>query len=277
MCLIRFSREGGPVRPGYLTSGTVFDLSDRAENSSDLLVELEMLPSLLAGAETISQANVSLHTPTVPSKIIRLVGCYEHDTTDEGFDPHAEAAGFTDMATPSLWVAPTSTLTAHESVVVLPQQVDTVVPGVELVAVVGQEAHELSVGEALDAVAGYTTCIDVAVQDETPGLEGYKMFESFLPTGPTVVPADEIEPESLGIGLRNNGTPEDNRSTTELRFSMAEILRYVSNVMTLYPGDIVTIGSPLRSVSPVEDGDKLAAWIESIGTLRVTVRSEDEQ
>jgi len=255
----------------------VFDLSDRAENSSDLLVELEMLPSLLAGAETISQANVSLHTPTVPSKIIRLVGCYEHDTTDEGFDPHAEAAGFTDMATPSLWVAPTSTLTAHESVVVLPQQVDTVVPGVELVAVVGQEAHELSVGEALDAVAGYTTCIDVAVQDETPGLEGYKMFESFLPTGPTVVPADEIEPESLGIGLRNNGTPEDNRSTTELRFSMAEILRYVSNVMTLYPGDIVTIGSPLRSVSPVEDGDKLAAWIESIGTLRVTVRSEDEQ
>jgi len=275
MALVRFSREGNWVRPGYLVQGTVFDLSARVDAATDALGTLETVPSSLPDGNQFRRESVSLHPPTAPSKVVRLVGCYDHDTTDEGFDPHAEAAGFTDMATPSLWVAPVTTLTGHESTVVLPRQADTVVPGVELVAVVGREIHEPTLATASGAVAGYTVCIDVAVRDATPGLEGYRMFDTFLPTGPGVVAAGEVTTESLGIGLRKNGSPEGSRSTTELRFSVAEMIQYVARVMTLYPGDVVTTGSPLRGVSPVTNGDEIEAWVETVGTIQATVRTEE--
>jgi 5-oxopent-3-ene-1,2,5-tricarboxylate decarboxylase/2-hydroxyhepta-2,4-diene-1,7-dioate isomerase len=211
------------------------------------------------------------HVPMEPSKIIRLDGCYEHDVTDEGFNHHLENAGLNDMSTPSLWVAPKSTLSPHGGTVTIPGQMADIRPGVELGVVIDSSVYALEVDEALDAIGGFTVCMDLAAHDDVPGLEGYRMFDECLPCGPDVVDQELINPETRAMGIRHNGEPVDVQSTTSFRFSLAEMISYVSKVMSLSPGDLITTGTPIRDAPSLEAGDEVEAWIESIGTLRTFI------
>lgn len=87
------------------------------------------------------------------------------------------------MEMPSLWVAPNSTLTTHRGNVNVPAQMTDVRPGVELGIVVGSSVHAVDPNDALDAVGGFTVCMDIAAHDDIPGLEGYRMFDTSLPCG----------------------------------------------------------------------------------------------
>ena len=276
MGYVRFSETGGQARPGYAVNSTVYDLSDVLKDGTDVFDQPSVVSELISdgSCDDFRRGEIEFHPPIEPSKIVRLVGCYEHGV--EGSDPHIVSAGLNDMEQPSLWVAPTSTLTAHESTVRIPRQAETVMPGVELVAVVGDELRAASPQEAASSVAGYTPALNICSHDDHPGLEGYKMYPTFLPVGPTVVPAREIEPMMLDIEFRMNGNVEDSCSTSRLRFSMGEILGYVSNVITLFPGDIIATGSPVIGASPLGHGDEIEGRIESIGTLRATVRAEGD-
>lgn len=215
--------------------------------------------------------------PVDPTKIVRLEGCYEEDVTDEGFNAHVEDAGFNEMDTPSLWVAPTSTLTPHQGTVHVPSQMTDVRPGVELGIVIGSSVRNLDATDALEAVTGYTVCMDITAHDDVPGLEGYRMFDSCLPCGPDIVDPTGVNPERCALGVRHNGEPVDVRSTTSFRFSLGEIISYVSGVMSLSPGDLITTGTPIRGASPIESGDEIEAWIESVGTVQATISWEKEQ
>jgi 5-oxopent-3-ene-1,2,5-tricarboxylate decarboxylase/2-hydroxyhepta-2,4-diene-1,7-dioate isomerase len=281
MSLVRFRHDDGSIRSGYRFAEDVLDLSivfDAPEPplSDQFAAVTELLAS--TGAETTRLAEPDLEVPVEPSKIIRLDGCYEHDTTDDGFNEHLESADLTAMETPSLWVAPNSTLTSHRGTVNVPAQMTDVRPGVELGIVIGSPAQAVDLDDALDAVGGFTVCMDIAAHDDIPGLEGYRMFDTSLPCGPGIVDPETIDPAARALGLRRNGEPVDVQSTTSLRFSITELVSYVSNVMTLSPGDLITTGTPIRGAPAVEDGDTIEAWIESVGTLAVTIEwgSDDE-
>lgn len=209
-----------------------------------------------------------------PSKIVRLDGCYKNDVFDDGFNKHVEEVGLNNMDTPSLWVAPNSTLTAHRGTVQPPAQMEDIRPGVELGVVINSSVKDLDVSNALDAVGGFTVCMDLAAHDDVPGLEGYRMFDTCLPCGPEIVDPPDFDPETRALGIRVNSEPVDTKSTTLLRFSLGEILSYVSKIMSLAPGDLITTGSPIRGSPSLSDGDTVEAWIESVGTLEATIEWE---
>jgi 2-keto-4-pentenoate hydratase/2-oxohepta-3-ene-1,7-dioic acid hydratase in catechol pathway len=280
MSILKFNGRKGKDKIGYLLGSRIIDISNQTK---DEIIALKNIQKVLKKAvknrgnlKGKPRKKVKLLPPVKPSKIIRLDGCYEHDITDKGYDPHLEAIGVGEMPNPTLWVAPDSTLVGDGSTVQIPIQVESVRPGVVLGVVVGSEGWQVSAQEGRRMIAGLTVCIDLRAEDDLPGLYGFKMFDGFLPCGPVVVPYSDIHEGVLALGLRRNQSPVDARSTNQLRFSIPEMVSYASHVMTLKPGDLITTGTPTRGAPALEEGDAIEAWIESIGTLRTTVRWSNE-
>lgn len=284
MGLVSFSRSADeePV-PGYDVGDGILPFSSvgREGPAADYLdcleeVDRELRDAIQRGDSTpLPRSEVRLHVPVESSKVVRLEGCYEHDLTDSDFDPHVEAAGLNELEWPSLWVAPTSCALSPEGVVQLPPWSEDVRPGVTLALVVGSRAKALTGAEALDAIAGVTTAMDLAIHDEIPGLEGYKMFDTALPLGPDVVPLEDFSLSDAELSLECNGEVLDERTTDSWRFSPEEMIAYVSEVMTLDPGDVVLTGDPTRIDSSVSAGDELTARVDELPPLTATVGRGD--
>ncbi|HSK51490.1 MAG TPA: fumarylacetoacetate hydrolase family protein [Clostridia bacterium] len=153
-------------------------------------------------------------------------------------------------------------------------------PEAELGVVIGEPAVAVSPETALDHVFGYTCINDISSRD--PWLDGDqwllgKSFAGFCPVGPWVVTRDEIDPIDLGIGCILNGIPIQDGRTGQMRFSIAEIVSYLSRHVALRPGDLIATGTPARLPSPLgpdrhlEAGDVVTVWIERIGELTTSI------
>jgi 5-carboxymethyl-2-hydroxymuconate isomerase len=165
----------------------------------------------------------------------------------------------------------------------IPRGVDSVDYEVELVAVIGRPAFEVSVASALDYVAGYTICNDVgarriqrAEMEHQIGLTLSKNFRSFAPLGPWLVTADEIsDPQTLDIKLTVNHEVRQLANTADMIFPVAQLISYWSR-LGLEPGDMITTGTPAGVAVARPDpapfylkaGDIVEASIGGIGTLR---------
>lgn len=276
MSLVRYTHSDGSARSGYRLGSDILDLSDAVDTERWVPSQYFAAVSdqISSSRSQTSIAEIDLEVPTEPSKIVRLEGCYEHDVTDEGFNSHVENVDFNNMETPSLWVAPTSTLIPHGGTVTVPMQMTDIRPGVELGVIIDTSVYDLNPDEALDAIGGFTVCLDFAAHDDIPGLEGYRMFDTSLPCGPGIIEPETVDPEACAVGLRHNGEPVDVQSTTAFRFPLSEIISYVSKVMSLSPGDLITTGTPIRGAPSLESEDMVEGWIESVGTLRATVEWE---
>lgn len=147
----------------------------------------------------------------------------------------------------------------------------------ELAVVIGRLAQEVSRDDALDFVAGYTALNDVS--DRTAQFaEGQfsraKSYDTFAPIGPRLVPADELgDPQTLGIRCRLNGELVQDSNTSEMIFSVAYLIEFLSATMTLEPGDIIATGTP-AGVGVFRDpklflapGDIVTVEIDGIGEL----------
>jgi 2-keto-4-pentenoate hydratase/2-oxohepta-3-ene-1,7-dioic acid hydratase in catechol pathway len=130
------------------------------------------------------------------------------------------------------------------------------------------------------AVFGYTIVNDVSSRD--PWLDGDqwllgKSMPGFCPVGPWVVTADELDPGDLRHGCTINGEPIQDGRTSDMRFSIAEIIAFVGRHLTLRAGDLIATGTPVRLASPpgpdrhLEPGDVVTCWIEGIGELTTQV------
>ena len=138
---------------------------------------------------------------------------------------------------------------------------------------------ELGVVLGLDAsVFGYTIVNDVTSQD--PWLDGDqwllgKSMPGFCPVGPWVVTADEIDPRDLRLGLRVNGAVVQDGRTSQMRFSIPEVVAYLGRHVRLRPGDLIATGTPARigrdAGRHLQAGDVMTAWIEGIGELTTTI------
>lgn len=150
----------------------------------------------------------------------------------------------------------------------------------ELGVVIGREAWRVDAADALDHILGYTIVNDVSSRD--PWLDGDqwlvgKSMPGFCPAGPRLVPVEELDPTDLRLGCTINGEPIQDGRTSQMRFSIGEIVEFLSHHLALRPGDLIATGTPPRMPGPpgpdrhLEPGDVVTCWIEGIGELTTMV------
>ena len=150
----------------------------------------------------------------------------------------------------------------------------------ELGIVIGELAWQVQAADAMRHVFGYTIVNDISSRD--PWLDGDqwllgKSMNGFCPVGPWIVTANELDPSDLRLGCTINGEAIQDGRTADMRFSIEEIIAYLSRHLTLSPGDLIATGTPARLATPpgpdrhLQAGDVVTAWIEGIGELTTTV------
>ena len=146
----------------------------------------------------------------------------------------------------------------------------------ELALVVGRPSKDLPADErALEALAGYSCGIDVSgrgIGRIGPSRIG-KSFDTFTPLGPAIVTTDEIsDPQDLRVTLSVNGEQRQDYSTSDMEYSVVEVLSFISSYMTLVPGDVLILGTNHQGLGAIQDGDEVAMAIAGVGELQVNVR-----
>jgi len=212
---------------------------------------------------------------TPPGKIV-CVGLNYHD--------HAEEGGQDLPKAPLLFAKWPNTLIGHGEPIVLPAESKEVDYEAELGVVIGTTAKHVSERDALDHVQGYICVNDVSARDLQFGDGQWtrgKSPDSFCPVGPRLVAREEIDdPQALAIRCVLNGQTMQDSSTSQMIFSVAEIIAYVTRVITLEPGDLIATGTPagvgvFRDPKVLlKDGDEVSVEIEGLGTLTNPVEKE---
>jgi 2-keto-4-pentenoate hydratase/2-oxohepta-3-ene-1,7-dioic acid hydratase in catechol pathway len=145
---------------------------------------------------------------------------------------------------------------------------------VELALVIGKRASNVSRNEALDYVAGYAIGLDITIRG-TEDRSFRKSSDSYTVLGPWLVTADEIpNPGHLDLGIAVNGETRQQSNTKYMILGVPELIELASSFYTLFPGDIISTGTP-EGVSPIVPGDTVVATIEKIGSMQVKVRAAE--
>jgi len=200
---------------------------------------------------------------------------------------HAAESGLPVPAEPVLFTKHTSTVVGCNDPVVLPQGSVKTDWEVELGVVIGRMARYVSEADALQHVAGYCVVNDVSEREyqlERGGTwDKGKGCDTFGPIGPWLVTADEVpDPQQLPMWLEVNGRRFQNGNTQTMVFGVAQLVAYASRFMTLYPGDLITTGTPPgvgmgQKPNPIflKPGDKMTLGIEGLGSQAQTVHAWD--
>ncbi|MFH8573457.1 fumarylacetoacetate hydrolase family protein [Streptomyces sp. NPDC017993] len=239
----------GAERPALLDeTGVLRDLSGHAQDiDGALLANDEALASIRAAASSgelpaLDAAGLRVGPPVARIGKVVCIGLNYHD--------HARETGATPPEEPIIFMKAPDTVVGPDDTVLVPRGSVKTDWEVELAVVIGRTARYLDSDEqALAAVAGYTVAHDVserAFQIERGGQwDKGKNCETFNPLGPWLVTADEVpDPQTLGVRLWVNGELKQDGTTAEQIFPVAEVVRYVSQFMTLYPGDVINTGTP---------------------------------
>ncbi|MCX7028450.1 MAG: fumarylacetoacetate hydrolase family protein [Spirochaetes bacterium] len=230
----------------------------RIEGSSLVILDGKPGEGFSPAGKTIDLAQARFLAPCRPSKAL-CIGLNYRD--------HAEEFGLAIPSSPVVFIKPATTLLEPFGNIVWPELSKRVEYEAELVVVIGRLAKNLKASEALDYVLGYTCGNDVTARDLQPK-EGQwtvaKSFDGFMPLGPWI--ETELDPSDLEISSFLNGQRKQHSRTSNLIFSVPELLSYLSRVMTLEPGDVIMTGTP-SGVGPMARGDEIAVEIEGIGRL----------
>lgn len=200
-------------------------------------------------------AGLRLLAPIEPAnKIIGLLGNYGSRGDRKG---------------PGIFLKPSSAVIAHEDAIVWPKPAPNIGFEAELGVVIGRQAKDVPQASALEFVLGYTIVNDVTsfqVRAEDGALSTrFKAFDTFCPVGPWIVTG--LDPQRLRLTSRLNGVTRQDASTAQMAFSVAETVAWISAVMTLEPGDLISTGTP-PGFCDMQEGDVIECEIEGIGVLR---------
>jgi len=168
---------------------------------------------------------------------------------------------------PLLFLKPSTAVISNKMRIVLPKISSRVDYEGELAVVIGRKCRKVSPEEAKDYILGYSCFNDVTARDLQQKDVQYtraKSFDTFAPYGPWI--ALDIDPLGLKITTRVNGELRQEGNTQDMIFSPWELVSFISQVMTLLPGDVVATGTP-PGVGPLKGGDRVEVEIEGIGTL----------
>lgn len=211
----------------------------------------------------IPLSDVKLLPPTVPSKIVAVGLNYRAHTEEFGEEVPDE---------PRLFLKPSSAAIGHMDAIILPKQSQRVDYEAELAIVIGKKCFKVSEDEVGDYILGFTCLNDVTARDlqrKDGQWTRAKGFDTFAPIGPWI--ETELDSDSVDISLLLNGEVMQSSNTNMFIFKTKQLVSYISNVMTLLPGDIITTGTP-GGIGPMKSGDVVTVKIDGIGELINTVK-----
>jgi len=223
-----------------------------------------------------------------PTKAIALAGNYSEHIREAGLE-----LGLSDSprqtTVPRPFLMPPTVVIGPDEQIPWPAYSEKIDYEIELAVIIGKKAKRISPDNALDAVAGYTICNDVSARSvsfaksraERPWDEFYdwlngKWADGFLPIGPYLLTADEIgDVQNLDMMLTVNGEVRQNASTSQMIYPVADIVSFLSHIMTLEPGDVIATGTPagvaMATGKFLQPGDTIECTIEKLGTLTNTL------
>src|SRR5437588_7369909 len=202
---------------------------------------------------------VDVDLPVAPSKLI-AVGLNYAD--------HIAEMKRTPLGTPLIWFKAPSSLLPHNGNIEIAFSEHQTDFETELGIVIGRAAKNISVERALDFVFGYTIGLDISDRDLQKSEKQFgrcKLFDTYTPIGPFVYA--DVDVRDLPLELRQNGQVRQKARTSQMIYSVAEIVSFASQSLTLMPGDVILTGTP-SGVGPIRAGDKLEARIGDWSTLR---------
>jgi len=208
-----------------------------------------------------------------PSKIIAL---------GRNYLAHAKESGYHIPTEPIFFGKTNSAVIGPDEPVIYKKFLTRVDPEIELGVVIGKGGANIPESEAQSHVAGYTIVNDVTARDmqkedlqlSSPWTRS-KGIDTFCPIGPCIVLPDEIgEPVELDMEMRVNGEVRQKDNTRSLMFKIPKLISYISSFHTLFPGDVISTGTP-EGMKPVVPGDVMEAYVEKIGVLRNPVVAEE--
>ena len=218
---------------------------------------------------------VDLLSPVAnPGKIIGAPLNYEKHLAEARANPEIHQGNPANLATidrAGLFLKATSSLAGPSEGIVICKPDRRTDPEVELVAVVGAPARNVSKDRAMDYVAGYTIGLDVTTRG-TEDRSLRKSADTYSIVGPWLVTADEIpDAGALELSLSVNGEERQRSNTKDLILGVPALIELASSFYTLHPGDLLFTGTP-EGVNSIKPGDRVVASIQDIGTLHVAVR-----
>jgi len=280
MKLLRYGPKG-QEKPGCLdANGDIRDLSAHVDNFIGTTVSIETMEKLK-----------SIDTNTLPLVDGRpRIGCALADVPNFfciglNYAKHAAETGSTLPPEPLIFNKATSALSGPFDFIQIPQGSTHVDWEAELGVVIGKEASYVSESDALDYIAAYCTINDVSEREFQKNRGGQwvkgKSAPTFGPVGPYLVTADEItDPQNLNLSCSVNGAVQQNSNTSDMIFTVAQIISAMSQYFTLRVGDIIATGTPEgvgAGQKPVprflQDGDIVETTVQGLGTQRLTVQA----
>lgn len=282
--------ENGVHMLGVKTDEGIIDVTATAKSGINFDIKTDIMSVIAGGVEEVTKLQEFIDyainegkavikneddivwgpTVTKPHKII-CVGLNYRKHADETNAPYPEV--------PILFNKFDNTLTGHKDEIPVPKVTEKLDYEVELGIVIGKQAKNISEEDALEYVFGYTTVNDLSARDlqmRTPQWLLGKTCDKFSPTGPYLVTADEVDnPNDLALKTYVNGELRQDSNTSDMIFSCAEIVSYISQYMTLEPGDLILTGTPEGVVMglPEEEqvylqpGDVVTVEVENLGAL----------
>jgi 2-keto-4-pentenoate hydratase/2-oxohepta-3-ene-1,7-dioic acid hydratase in catechol pathway len=219
--------------------------------------------------EVLPLASLQIDVPVAPSKLI-AVGLNYAD--------HIAEMKRTEIGAPLIWFKAPSSLLPHQGVIEVAFPEHQTDFETELAVVIGGRTKNVTVGNALDHVFGYTIGLDITdrdLQKQEKQFGRCKSFDSYTPIGPFVY-ADAVVRDA-SIKLWQNGELRQSARTSRMIHSVAQIISFVSQSLTLVAGDVILTGTP-AGVGPIQAGDELEAEIDDWPRLRNTVSiAQDSQ
>lgn len=267
---------------GYVQDGHVVDLSDlvggvggpgTASAMRRLLGRWDDLRDSVPLAEARSNgvplAGVRLEPPVPdPTKIVAAPVNYR--------DHKSEMELSVDISDLAVFLKAPSSLVPHNGTVLLPYSDRRVDQEGELAVVIGRRASHVSEDEALDHVFGYTCLLDITMRGGEDR-STRKSFDTFTPTGPWLVTADEVgSPDDIALDCFVAGEHRQSTNTQHLIWNVPKLVSYISTVMTLEVGDVIATGTP-SGVGPLHNGDEVTVTLSGIGSLTVQVAAAPNQ
>ena len=261
MRIVRFATRGR-ARYGVLDAGVV-----RSFRGSPFGHFPKRAGSFPFDGNTYEVGEVRLLAPCLPSKIVALGLNYRS---------HAEETKLPIPAVPLIFLKPSTAVIGPDDAIVLPSLPKSRVDYEgELGVVIGRTARNVPQDTAQDYVMGYTCVNDVSeryAQRDDGQWTRAKSYDTFAPIGPWI--ETEADPDDLQVETYLNGEQRQSGRTSDLIFGVAELVSFLSGVMTLLPGDIISTGTP-SGIGRMSPGDVVEVTIEKIGTLRNRVVASD--
>lgn len=251
--IIRYQNQNGNEYYGMVEGEDILQLS----SNFDELVNEE----IRYDGVRVKYNDVKILEPVKPSKVINFGWTYAGHAKETG--------GEANLKEPFLFLKPLSSLIPDKGNIVLPPSdlTNQVELEGELAIVIGKRGKNIKEADAMDYVFGCTIFNDVTARDLTksdPQFTRGKGFDTFGPLGPCIVTG--IDPSNLRIVTTLNGEIVQDGNTNQMSFTIPHLISWISQVMTLEPGDVLATGSPSGSC-PIDRGDLVVVEIEKIGKL----------